>query len=106
MVMNKQYRYDKLVRDHIIDIIKKGGGSPVFHTAETAEYLVKLKEKLREETEEFISSETEEEMADIFEVIYALLALKGWSIEEIVSLQKKKREERGGFEKKIILEEA
>lgn len=97
-------RYDKLVRDNIIEIIKKEGKNPVFHVADAAEYTAKLQEKLREEVDEFRQAESQEEMADIFEVISAVLAEKGWSIEEIVTLQKKKRAEKGGFDKKIILE--
>lgn len=98
--------HNKLVRDGIPAIIEKNGGKPRYHIAPTEEYRSKLREKLREEVEEFIASESAEEMADVFEVITALLSEKGWDIEGIVELQKKKRSEKGGFEKKIILEEA
>lgn len=99
-------RYDKLVRDKIIEIIEAKGGKALYHAATDEEYGEKLKEKLLEEVAEFLEAENIEEMADIFEVIDALLELKGWKYEEIADIQKKKRDERGGFERRIILEES
>ncbi len=99
-------KYNKLVRDRIIEIIERKGEKASYHTATDEEYRQKLNEKLREEVDEFLESENKEEMADIFEVITSLLKLSGWSLEEIVSLQKEKCEKRGGFDKRIILEES
>lgn len=99
-------RHDKLVRDGIPDIIRKNGGTPVTHVATDAEYAAKLKEKFSEELSEYLQDESLAEMADVFEVITAILELKGWTIEGVVAEQQKKRAERGTFEGRVILEEA
>ncbi len=98
--------YNKLVRDKILEIISAKGGVSKSHIADDEEYKAKLYEKLREEVEEFLKSEEEEELADILEVIDAIIAYNEFSKEDIETAKAFKKAKRGGFEKRIILEES
>ena len=102
-------QYPKLVRDNIPKIIKEKSGVEVETKIlkSDSEFLQYLLKKLVEESYELEHSlETEnmqEELADVFEVIYEILKLQGWALEDIVDVQKKKREKNGGFEKRILM---
>jgi len=95
-------KYNKLIRDKIIEIIKEKGEIPITHIAEDEEYWIKLKEKLSEEVNEFLEDSNEKELADILEVVDAICDFKKINKED---LKKEKFEKRGGFNKKIILDE-
>ena len=99
-------KYNKLVRDKIISIIQDSGETPTFHVADESEYWAKLEEKLTEEAKEFFADQNEEEMADIYEVLNAIIAHKGFDKNRIEEIRQKKLNERGGFKDKIILEVA
>lgn len=99
-------KYNKLVRDRIPEIIKEKGDNPITHIAEDVEYWDKLKEKLLEEIEEFKKDENIEEIADILEVLDAIIDYKGFDRDEIAKAKNTKAEVRGGFKKRIILDES
>ncbi len=98
-------RYYKLVRDKIPDILRKEGRKPVTKIASDDEFEKKLKEKLTEEVNEFLSKNDATALADILEVVYTLGEVKKIERERLDYLMKKKAREKGVFEKKIILEE-
>ncbi len=98
-------KHDKLVRDRIPEIIRQKGDVPITHIADDKEYRERLKEKLKEEVDEFLKKNSKEELADILEVVYAIRDFMGVDKEELESLRKKKAEERGGFKDRIILDE-
>ncbi|MDP3026996.1 MAG: nucleoside triphosphate pyrophosphohydrolase [Nanoarchaeota archaeon] len=97
-------KYNKLVRDKIPDIIKKDNHNPVIHIASDEEYWEKLKEKLKEETNEFIKKDSEEEFADILEVLYAISDFKHFDKDKVNKIRENKAKKRGRFKDKIILE--
>ena len=97
--------YTKLVRDKIPQIIVESGVSPQTHIADDQEYWQKLKEKLREETEEFFADERAEELADVLEVVYALGDAQGVPRDALERVRQEKASARGGFTQKIILDE-
>lgn len=99
-------KYNKLVRDKIPEILKKKGVIYKIHIAGKKEYWEKLKEKLSEEIKEFSKSETIEEFADILEVLDAVRDYKKFDKKKLEIIKKKKAKERGGFKKRIILEES
>ena len=45
-----------------------------------------------------------EELADLLEVMSAVAAARGSSLDEVERIRLGKKEKRGGFEKKILLE--
>lgn len=98
-------KYNKLVRDKIPERINNKGGSPLIHTATDKEYWEKLLEKLTEEVREFIQDKNEEELADVLEVIDAIIDYKKFDKKIILEKKEKKKDERGGFAKRIILDE-
>ncbi|MFA6296485.1 MAG: nucleoside triphosphate pyrophosphohydrolase [Patescibacteria group bacterium] len=98
-------KYNKLVRDKIPQIIKKSGSIPITHVAKQKEYRQKLIEKLQEEIDEFKKDQNIEEIADILEVIYAICTTKKITKRKLEAIRIKKILQRGGFKKKIILEE-
>lgn len=98
-------KYNKLVRDKIPEIIKEKGKKPITSIAEDKEYSVRLKKKLEEELYEFFQGDNPEELVDMLEVIYAIAKTKRIDKEKLEELRMKKRNERGGFEKKLVLYE-
>ena len=104
MVENQTIHYNKLVRDKIPEIIEKDGKIATINFAkEDNHYLTLLSKKLVEESQEFVETLDTEELADILEVLLAILHLKKVSFAKLEQNRLKKREERGGFEKRIIL---
>ena len=98
-------KFNKLIRDKIIENWNpKYGKNPKAHTASEAEFYNKLKEKLLEETQEFIRDDSPNEIADIMELINTICDFKGFSKDEIDTLRRKKISRNGAFKKKLILE--
>ena len=97
--------YHKLVRDRIPEIIEADGKTCVCETLSDEEYIRLLDEKLSEELAEYQESKSLEELADLLEVMQAVVRARGWTLDELEQVRADKAAERGGFAKKILLKE-
>lgn len=95
--------YNKLVRDKIPGIIQADGKICDIEAASKQEHFQLLKEKLIEETQEFLEDENLEELADIMEVIFSLAKSLGYKEKDLIRKRQDKKNERGGFEEGIVL---
>ena len=96
-------RYHKLVRDKIPEIIAGAGKTCTCEVLSDADYLRLLDEKLNEELAEYQADKSLEELADLLEVIRAVALARGSSIDESERIRRVKAEQRGAFEKKLLL---
>lgn len=97
--------YNKLIRDKVPEMLKMEGKTPSVHIANDEEFWIKLKEKLVEETGEFFNKISEEELAEVLEILDKICMFKGMNKREIEFERKYKAKEKGGFNKRFILEE-
>ena len=99
--------YNKLVRDNIPDIIKSRGGDPITRILDDTEYILELEKKLLEEANEVINASGDdriEELADLLEVMYALMDLENKSLEDVQVVRENKALKRGAFTKRLYLD--
>lgn len=100
--------YNKLVRDNIIDIILEDNEVPNYRILNDNDFIIALKEKFIEESEEIVEAKTKDdvinELADILELVDSLSEQYNISEEELKNKKEDKKIKRGGFNKKIFLE--
>lgn len=97
--------YNKAIRDKIPTIIKASGKKAKIIRVEDTEFLQHLEVKLQEELDEYEASKDIEELADMVEVIYAILRLKGCSLQAFEQLRQEKNDRRGSFQDNLFLVE-
>jgi predicted house-cleaning noncanonical NTP pyrophosphatase (MazG superfamily) len=99
--------FRKLVRNKIPEMIEAAGKTAKFEILNSAQFAQELDKKLIEEATEVIEATDKtsktEELADLLEVIYAIAENSEISLEEIEKVRLSKREERGGFDRRIWL---
>ena len=98
-------KYNKLIRDKIPEIIETEGRTCKIETLSDEEYLIHLNEKLLEEANEYLESGEVEELADLEEVLRAILKAKNVDYESFEKIRTDKVEKRGAFDKKMLLKE-
>ena len=95
----------KLVRDRIPEIIQEDGKTPIIRIVDEEEYVRELDRKLCEEVEEYRADGSIEEMADVLEVLQAICIARGYTLQQLEEVRRKKAAERGGFKKRIYWED-
>lgn len=98
--------HNKLVRDRIPEIIAAEGRQCGTQIMSDDEYRRALLSKLVEEAQEVAAADRDElvkEIADLYDVIDALLSAFDLDETRIREVQKKRRDERGGFEQRLKL---
>ncbi len=112
-----QIVYNKLVRDKMIDIYKHDVENKMSASGYSVRYMEKeeildqLKDKLLEESQEVFEAYGEEdkthlkeEIADVIEVIDAILYHNNIKLDDVLALRNAKKERKGGFETGLFLE--
>ncbi len=105
----KKKHFDKLVRDRIPEIIAAEGERANIRTLTDEEFAKALAAKLVEEAQEAVKAvgdrtELTKEIGDVLEVIDAMVTHFGLERAAIERAKTRRRQERGGFTKKIFLE--
>lgn len=99
-----KYVYNKLVRDKIPQEINNVKGRKAsYRVLNQSEYVQELDKKLFEEAHEFVEEHSIEELADLMEVVLAIMEVKNISIEEVEKARILKQNKKGGFKDKIYL---
>lgn len=101
-----RFKTDKLIRDKMLEIMQAENITVITRALTNDEFIVALKKKLMEEALEVheTSSPKEliEELADVYEVLGALVKAGGISAADIEKKRVEKAEKRGAFEKRIF----
>lgn len=103
--MKKHTVHNKLVRDRIPEIIKASGKTCVTEVLPQDAYIRALDAKLNEELAEYQQSKSLEELADLLEVMGAVVKARGYTWDDLTRVRKEKRAQRGAFEQRIFLKE-
>lgn len=96
-------KYNKLIRDRIPEIIESSGKKAIVEKVQGEELLNLLNKKLQEELNEYKESGEVEELADLVEVVQAILDYKNVTLEEFNKIRETKNEFRGSFKEGLLL---
>ena len=99
------YTYNKLIRDNNVKLMEDKGCKVTYEILDDKRYGQELDKKLQEEVSEYLADYSVEEMADVMEVIYAMLDFRGITMEEVEKVRLNKRNLKGAFKNKIFLKD-
>lgn len=92
----------KTVRDLIPEILKLSGKEYMIHELSDSSFLPEL-ESLRRNLMNILKARSLRSFADLLEVIYRIAELRDSSKAELEAIRQRKKQEKGGFEKNLLL---
>jgi predicted house-cleaning noncanonical NTP pyrophosphatase (MazG superfamily) len=105
----ERHGFNKLVRDRVPELIRQRGESVTTAQLDSEAFIRALREKLVEEAYELLDAKdlrsVVAELADVREVVGSLIQKLNITEDEVNNEQVRKRDERGGFSKGIVLVE-
>lgn len=97
----RKFKQDKLWRDKAVELMEQMGSKIYWTKLDDNQFSEQLKIKFIEEAQEVYDAKTKkallEELADILEVIASLCDVHKFTLQDIMAVQYKKYQERGGF---------
>ncbi|HEX8763434.1 MAG TPA: nucleoside triphosphate pyrophosphohydrolase [Candidatus Saccharimonadales bacterium] len=102
-----RFKLSKLVRDKIVDHQIKSGAKPSFRKLDPLEHKQELINKIIEEAQEILHSDSGQVAAEIADVQQALDDLKelcGLTDDEIMAAQKEKNDKNGAFKQGYFID--
>lgn len=101
------FKFDKLIRDKILEMMRSNGCIVHDKKLEGTELIDALKNKLLEEAHEIAQTksvdELKEELADLLEVVSAILSVHKLDLTEIEKIREAKKLQKGGFAQGIYV---
>lgn len=101
----RKFKTEILVRNNRLRDMQEAGLTVNYKILNDEEYLIELKKKIIEESNEVSDAEDfgelKEELADVMEVIEHIMETQNISMSEINEIKAAKREKIGGFNEKI-----
>ncbi len=101
-----RFIFDKLVRDKQSPFMKESGAIMHSRILEHSEFILELKKKLVEESDEVVASSDDElieELADLKEIITSLMKACNITEETVEAKRRNKFDDRGGFNERIFI---
>lgn len=99
------YTYNKLIRDNNVKIMEEKGCKVTYEILDDEQYGKELDKKLKEEVEEYLEDYSIEEMADVMEVIYAILEYRETTMQDVEKVRLEKRNKKGAFKERVFLKD-
>ena len=106
----RKFLQNKLWRDKAVSMMEKYGSKMHIRVLSDQEFDLELRKKVLEESEEVSQAVNKEklteEIADIYEVLEALMKLHGIESDQLARVKEQKKLERGGFQDRVFVESA